>query len=183
MKIDFDALDKLAESGATAQVIIAYLRLQDTKREPKRARDRKSKQGRKQAKRSDRTPNASETERNGATLEDTPRARLFREGTPVLMALGRTEPSARALIAQCCKLTHDDDQLVTATILRAGTLTCADPVGWILATLKGKTNGSRSRRQDVHEVAGDLIARAEALERDAGAGEPEPFTIEGTRNG
>ena len=78
-----------------------------------------------------------------ASVEDTPRARLFREAKPALLTLGIANSRAGALIIAWLKLTHDDDQLVLATILRAQSLAVADAPSWILATLKGKCNDNR----------------------------------------
>jgi hypothetical protein len=75
-----------------------------------------------------------------ATLTDTPRARLFREGKSALLTLNVSESRAGGLIGQWLKLTNDDDQLVLATILRAQNMAVADAPSWILATLKGKMN-------------------------------------------
>ncbi|HET7156091.1 MAG TPA: hypothetical protein VFI87_12065, partial [Hyphomicrobiaceae bacterium] len=115
-------------------------------------------------------PTTSDIERQAATLSDNPRARLFREGSAVLMNLGRTERAARAMIAQWLKETHDDEQLVTATILRAREMSVSDAVGWITATIKGKTNGGRRRNRSLADAADDLIDRAESIEREAGLG-------------
>jgi hypothetical protein len=110
-----------------------------------------------------------------ATVDDTPRARLFREAKPALLALGIAPSRAGALIVQWLKITHDDEQLVLATILRAQDLSVAEAPSWILATLKGRTNGKAS-----HSLGGfsGLSARLKRttsdadLDFDAGGGEP-----------
>ena len=76
-------------------------------------------------------------------MSDTARARLFREGTAALMTLGRTERAARGLIAGWLKSTHDDEQLVLATIMKAQSLAVADYAGWITSNLSKRTgNGA-----------------------------------------
>lgn len=163
MKIDFDMLEKMVSAGATGGVVVAYLREQDTRLEPKRARDRKgaaARRGRHKATNGDSETTPSDTERQKATMSDTPRARLFREGTAALVSLNRTERAARQLIATWLKITHDDDQLVLATILRARDLAVADVAGWVLATLKGKANGKSGRNKSLSSAGDDLIARA-----------------------
>lgn len=167
MKIDFDMLDKMVAAGASGAVVVAYLREQDARKAGKRAADKTRIAGKRTAKRAtrrDNLPTPSDNARQVATLSDTPRARLFREGTEALIVLGRAERAARGLIAGWLKLTHDDDQLVLATILRARDLAVADAAGWILATLKGGMNGKSPRRtKSLADAADDLIARAEEL--------------------
>lgn len=165
MKIDFDMLEKMVAAGATGGVIVAYLREQNARLEPRRAADRKRKA-------SETKPNGVETvrkppesERNEATLNDTARARLFREGTAALMTSGRTERASRGLIAGWLKQTNDDDQLVTATIMRAQELAVADAAGWITATLKGKVKGNGHGKRTVVDAADDLIERVRGLDQ------------------
>jgi hypothetical protein len=64
----------------------------------------------------------AETERNEATLADTPRACLFREAKPALLALGISDSRTGGLIVQWMKLTNETDQLVLAFLesCRAG---------------------------------------------------------------
>lgn len=168
MKIDFDMLKKLADAGATAHVVIAMLEEQHARGHAKRAKDKTAAANRRatkrDAKRQPATP--SDSARQAATLDDTPRARLFREGTPALMTLGRTDRAARSLIGGWLKQTHDDDQLVLATILRARDLAVADAAGWITATLKGNANGKTARpnRPSLADAANDLVARAEQFD-------------------
>jgi hypothetical protein len=50
----------------------------------------------------------AETERNEAALADTPRAGLFREAKPALLALGISDSRTGGLIVQWLKLTNDD---------------------------------------------------------------------------
>jgi hypothetical protein len=59
-------------------------------------------------------PKPAETERNEATLADTPRACLFREAKPALLALGISDSRTGSLIVQWLKLTNETDQLVLA---------------------------------------------------------------------
>ena len=186
MKIDFDALEKLAASGASATVLIAYLRLQDEKRAPRRARDRRRKAGGKQVetsrKRGELRGNAGGNE---ATLEDTPRARLFREGVPALIALGKSDDMARRLLGSWLKTTHDDDQLVLATVLRARDLAVADAAGWVIATLKGKMhgNGTGYYRRGAHEAALELLSRSEARDCATGFDHAGAVVIDGDKVG
>lgn len=173
MKIDFAVLDTMEAAGASAKVLIAFLRQQfeaeEARRAPKRERDKTTKRTRRAATKRDKARQPSDIERQAATLSDTPRARLFREGTAALITLGKTEGSSRGLIAGWLKATNDDEQLVLATILKAQQLAVADAPGWILATLKGraKPNG---RNRSMASAADDLIARAEEQERAVGFG-------------
>lgn len=73
MKIDFDMLEKLAAAGATAQVVITFLREQEAKKAPKRARDRTYKRTRRQkngATTGDNGATSSDIERHEATIDD-----------------------------------------------------------------------------------------------------------------
>jgi hypothetical protein len=179
MKIDFEMLKVMVAHGASAEVVIAMLEKEYERGEAKRKRDKQAKiiaraSHKKRATKSDTERQSGTMEddkrRQEATIDDTPRARLYREGSSALIALGRTERAARGLIAQWLKLTHDDDQLVLATILRGRDLAVADVAGWVLATLKGKTNGKSPRRNSLAAAADDLIARAESFEREGDFG-------------
>lgn len=146
MKIDFDMLDKMVAAGATGAVVVAFLREIEARKAPKRVADKTRMAGKRTAKRAtarDKHATPSDIARHDATLSDTPRARLFREGTAALMTLGRTEQASRGLIAGWLKQTGDDEQLVTATILRAQSMAVADAAGWITASLKSKAPGGQ----------------------------------------
>jgi hypothetical protein len=140
MKIDFDMIEKMVDAGASGAVILALLRAQYERKGPRRAKDKVRKRDAKVRKDAESEWKPSEQERNEATLSDTPRARLFREGKPALLTLKIADGRAGALIAQWLKLTNDDEQLVLATILKAQSLAVADAPSWILATLRGKTD-------------------------------------------
>jgi hypothetical protein len=163
MKIDFELLDRLEAAGATAKVIIEMLKAQhqvvEAKRLTKRPKDAKRQRERRKATPSDKCVTPSDTERHEATLSDTPRARLFREGKPALLSLNIAPSRAGALIVEWLKITSDDEQLVLATILKAQSLAVAEAPGWILATLKGRT--ANGKAQD-NPKAGSLIG---ALDR------------------
>jgi len=182
IEIDFETLHKLETAGATAKVIIMVLEQQhaakEAERAPKRSGDRKRTAARRERIKSGQQRDNSVTEADpSVTLADSPRARLYREGTAAIMGMGRSERAARALIAGWLKQTHDDEQLVTATILRARDLGVADAAGWINATLKGKTNGTAKRSRSLATAGDDLIARAESFERENDLAtdiEPEP---------
>lgn len=151
MKIDLDLIEKMVTAGASGAVILAYLRDVDSKQAPRRAADRKRKGAE-----NERKP--AEKQRNDATIDDTPRARLFREGSEILASLGRTDRGSRALLSQWLKLTHDDCQLVMASLNRARDLGVADVAGWMLSTLNGKVkNGAKPRT--LATAGDDLIAR------------------------
>jgi hypothetical protein len=141
----------MAEAGAPAKAIIEMLRIdferEEAKRVVKRPKDAKRKRERLKATKGGNTATVSDQERLDATVSDTPRARLFREGKPALLTLKIADSRAGALIAQWLKLTNDDEQLVLATILKAQGLAVADAPSWILATLKGKTD---ERRGSLH---------------------------------
>lgn len=173
MKIDFEMLKIAAARGANADVIIGMLEEMHARGEVKRKRDREAKAisragvgPRQQATKSDKRRHErsmeDDTKRQEATLSDSPRARLFREGTAALMTLGRTERAARGLIAGWLKATHDDEQLVSATILKAQSLAVADYAGWITAQLKARTgNGQRNPTMEAFDR---LIAGTEDSE-------------------
>lgn len=170
MKIDFDMLEKLVDAGASAKVVVAMLKEQDQRFEAKRKRDKEAKIIARATSSTRATTSDNERQnrsveddkrRHKATLDDTPRARLYREGAGALIALGRTDRAARALISQWLKLTHDDDQLVLATILRARDLAVADVAGWVLGNLKGKTNG---KQNDGKSILGAIDRLEEQLQ-------------------
>ena len=183
MKIDLAVLRAIEKSGGSAAAVIAVLELQIERGDAKRKRDREAKiisragiGPRQQATESDKKRHErtmeDDTKRQEATLSDTARARLFREGSAALMTLGRTERAARGLIAGWLKSTHDDEQLVLATIMKAQSLAVADYAGWITSNLNKRTgNGQRS---SIMATADDLITRAKELELEAGfGGEPD----------
>lgn len=172
MKIDFELLDRMKEAGATAGVIIAMLRAdferEETRKAAKRPRDAKRIRTKRAATKGDRVATPSDTERHAATLSDTPRARLFREGKPALLTMNIADSRAGALIVQWLKLTNDDDQLVLATILRAQSMAVAEAPSWILATLKGKLNEhgpGNNRNAQQSGSAAILAGVGEAAER------------------
>lgn len=182
MKIDLEMLERLVATGANGAAVLAVIRLEVERHETKRAQRRpvevKSKRKKRRGMKVDRGGN--EVERDAATLDDTPRARLFREGKPALLTMNISDSRAGALIVQWLKLTNDDDQLVMATILRAQSLNVADAPSYILATLKGKTdaNGTGPHRANSasSQSGSDAImagvaqaAERRARERTAGA--------------
>ena len=181
MKIDFELLKKLAAAGAPAQAIILMLEDQYSRGEAKRKHDKEAKiiaraglsktATQRDTVRQNRTVRDDKT-RQDATIDDTPRARLFREGSAALMTMGRTERAARGLIAGWLKLTNDDDQLVTATILRAQGMAVADAAGWITASLKGKTNGNaKSGIIDAADRAIETLRQSECEATELGSGD------------
>lgn len=170
IEIDFEMLRKLEAAGASAKVLITVIEQQHAAAEAKRAPKREGDKQRSAARRArikggQQRDNSVTQADTSVTVEDSPRARLFREGTAALMTLGRTERTARGLIAGWLKQTHDDEQLVTATILRARDMAVSDAAGWITATLRGKANGNH-RGRSLAAAADDLIARAESFERE-----------------
>lgn len=150
MKIDFEMLERMEAAGAPAKAIIAYLRThferEEAKKIVKRPKDAKRKRERLAATKGGNVATASDRERLEATASDAPRARLFREGSAALGALNIKESRARSLIASWLKMTHDDEQLVTATILKARDLGAADAPGWILAALQQATSTHNGQR-------------------------------------
>lgn len=180
MKIDFELLDEMAIAGCSANVIIAVLKKQYERDDKKRKRDKEAAHLRRAGIRQRATGDDNERQsgpcvddkaRQEATLSDTPRARLFREGPQALIALGISESRGRGLIAQWLKITHDDVQLVTASIMKAVELSVADAPGYILAILKGKSNGA-NKPKDVRDLAFDLANDARNQELEKGIGRP-----------
>lgn len=167
MKVDLKLIELMVANAAPAKLILEYLREQEVKSVARRTSD-------KARKREERVRKAAEKKRtdadaSGQTVDDAPRARLFREGSGALLTLGIAERRGRGLIAQWLKLTSDDEQLVMATILKAQQIGAADAPGWILETLKGKTNGNRTGvKQHPAELAFDLADQTRELERKAG---------------
>jgi hypothetical protein len=148
MKLDIEMLEKMVAVGASGEAILAVIKHAYEQYEAKRAKKRPIEANSKRKARSGckRTPGGQEVETDRtaaeieATLLDTPRARLFREGKGALLTLNIPESRAGKLIGQWLKFTNDDEQLVLATILRAQSMAVADAPSWILATLKGKLN-------------------------------------------
>ena len=177
MKIDFEILDTMEAAGAPAKAIIAYLRTQferdEAKKAKKRPKDKERKRVRRAAtrggQRATRGGHVEDSERHAATLSDTPRARLFREGAAALLTMNISEDRGNKLMGQWLKLTNNDDQLVTATILRARDLAVPNPIGWILATLRGKQNGERGN-SPIGQAFDRLIAESESRECEADFG-------------
>ncbi len=176
MKIDFDMLDKMEAAGASAKVIITFLKEAYARGETKRKRDKENKivaragLGKRATKRdNERHERNSQGDkaRQDATFDDSPRARLFREGSEILAALGRSDRGARALLSQWLKLTGDDSPLVLASLARARDLGVADVAGWMLTTLNAKVkNGTGTR--SLATAADDLIARTEEFSLEGG---------------
>lgn len=162
MKIDLDLIEKMVAAGASGSVVLAYLRDLDQKQAPKRAKERT----RKNAENARKRP-GKEAEKQRQTVDDSPRARLFREGSGILAALGRTDRGSRGLLSQWLKLTNDDAQLVMATLQRARDLGVADVAGWVLTTLNGKVKNGAGHRS-LAAAGDDLIARLGGGEREGG---------------
>lgn len=181
MKIDFAMLEKLAAAGATANVIIEFLRAEDAKKSKKRVRDRSGaaeRRGRPKATGGDYEATQGDKERLEATIDETPRARCFRICKPILISMGLTEKRAGGALAQWLKATSEDTELIAKTCEDAQRLSPADPIAWVNAQImKRKGNGQRSSTM---AAADGLIARAKELEREAGFGELDLETIEGS---
>lgn len=165
MKIDFEMLERMEAAGAPAKAVIAMLKTQfereEAKKVVKRPKDAKRKRERLMATKGGNRATASDPERLEATMSDTPRARLFRECVPALLTLNISASRSRSLIASWLKLTNDDDQLVTAAVMRARDQQAVDAPGFILATLKKRT-GNGQRPITVSNAFDDLIARSES---------------------
>src|SRR5581483_1496604 len=102
MKVDMDLLEKMVAAGASGAVVLAYLREQETKSVARRTADKERKREDRRRKAADRMRTRADT--CGQTVDDTPRARLFREGKGALLTLGISERRGGALIAQWLKL-------------------------------------------------------------------------------
>lgn len=148
MKIDFDMLDKLAAAGATAQVIIAFLREQDAKLAPKRETEKT----RQRTKRSQRKPT---NEQHPPTL--TKEQQLFKRAKEVL---GKT---AGGLVSALIKANSFDLDAAAAVIETAAGK--GDPREYVVARLRGNTNGARANGKSQSAAADDLIERARAEEQ------------------
>jgi hypothetical protein len=168
MKLDIEMLEKMVAAGASGEAVLAVIQHAHEQYEAKRAKKRpveanskrKARGGHKRTRGGHEVdPGRTATEIE-ATLTDTPRPRLFREGKGALLTLNISESRAGGLIAQWLKLTNDDDQLVLATILRAQSMVIVDAPSWILATLKGKLN---ERSGPVHANSGADQSRSTAI--------------------
>lgn len=170
MKIDFDMLDRLEAAGATAKVVIELLRTQhladEAKKQVKRPKDKARVAKRRAATKGGHEATPSDTERHAATLDDTPRARLFRECVPAMVGRGVSDGRARALLGQWLNQTHDDEQLVTAAVRRACEHQAADVPAFVRGILKGKVKNGNGA-SPVASAFDDLIARAESVEGEA----------------
>jgi hypothetical protein len=152
MKLDIEMLEKMVAAGASGEAVLAVIKHTYAQYEAKRAKKRpieanskrRARSGRKRTQGGQEEDTDRTSAENEATLTDTPRARLFREGKGALLTLNMSESRAGALIAKWLQLTKDDDQLVLETILRAQRSSVADAPSWILATLNGKLH-ERSR--------------------------------------
>lgn len=172
MKIDFELLEKMADAGASAHSIIVMLKAADTKRAPKRTKDKAAKAAAAKAKREAKeSENArtdtkdGETERKPTKPSDPNRARIF-SLRPRLVALGITESRAGEVLGSYCKLTHDNAGAIETAVAGAELKQPADPIGYIRAVLQDRSsiNGKRDATMDAFdriiagtggEVAGD----------------------------
>jgi hypothetical protein len=155
MKIDFGKLDRLAAAGATAQVIIEFLRMADVKKSKKRARDAK----RMSDKRATNGDKEATPERQEATSPPKPpdvaRARLFNL-VPHLVALGLPDAKARTMLGQWAKVTRDNAAAIETAVEEAEHKRPADPIGYIRACLQERStiNG----RNDTMDAFDRIIA-------------------------
>lgn len=170
MTIDMEMIEAIVAAGATGAVVLAFLKL--SQHRTQRAQPAKTTEAEHETKpklprvRRPKVDTAVVAANAAQTVDDTPRARLFREGSTNLVALGVAERTARQLIGKWLKTTNDDCQLVTATINRALELQVSDATAWILASLKGKTRGQVNgrHRNSTMEAFGDLISGIEGDE-------------------
>lgn len=153
-------------AGASAKVILEmvapHLEVLEARNAKRRKKDKERKRlVRADSKRTvkDTTRTGTESQRQEATVADSPRARLFREGKGALLTLNITQSRAGALITEWLKLTHDDDQLVMATIMKAQELAVNDAPGWILATLRSKVKPNGKAPNPVTEAANRAVER------------------------
>lgn len=147
MKLDIEMLEKMVAAGASGATILAMIKHTHEQYEAKRAKKRPMEaNSKRKARNRQRTRGGQEADvgrtatESEATLVDTPRARLFREGKGALLTLNISQSRAGALIGQWLKVTNNNEQLVLAVILKAQSSAVADAPSWILATLKGKLN-------------------------------------------
>ncbi len=162
--LDMDVLRALAANGAPLCAVMAVIEVAAAKADAHRSKDKSRKSTERRGKSRKIADIDGQMRTNvDATVGDSPRARLYREGKAALIVLGRTERAAGGLIGGWLKQTHDDDQLVLATILRARDLSVADVAGWVTATLNSKTGGQNGKsnggRKSLAAAADDLIAR------------------------
>jgi hypothetical protein len=173
MKINMPLIEKMVEAGASGAVVLAYLQMLHVKHEPRKAADRVRK-------RAEKVRKPTERDRQEATLIDTPRARMFREAKGALLTMNISATRAGALIVEWLKLTHDDEQLVLASILKAQSLAVAEAPSWILATLREKTNGQRGSRtlqDDKLSITGAINRLSEQVEQGSLTFAPRPSLL------
>jgi hypothetical protein len=196
MKLDIEMLEKMVAAGASGAAVLAVIKHTHEQYEAKRAKKRPieahSKRNARSGRQRTRGGQEVDTDKSAAereaTLADTPRARLFREGKGALLTLNIPQSRAGGLIGQWLKVTNDDDQLVLATILKAQSLAVADAPSWILATLKGKLNERSGAIRtnsgaDQSRSTAILAGVAAAAERRFGGGRQGPIPAASTTAG
>lgn len=160
MKIDFDMLEKLAASGATAQVIIEVLKAQDGKKSAKRARDKKRQRAIQERKKATK----SEMERDQAIsppIAETPSQIAERELFNVAkQAMGK---KCGGLVSSLVR--HHNYDLAAARRVIDIAVSKSDPREYVVASMRSTKNGAGNPTMAAFD---DLIARAEGdeVERD-----------------
>lgn len=118
----------------------------------------------------------SEANASGAVAPvETPEARLWTEGVPILRSLGVPEKQARPMIGAWRRDARDDCERVLGAILRARELAVTDPIAWITAALKPRkpnenANSVHAAADRAFEFIHELNQRPDALRGRAGEG-------------
>jgi len=147
MKIDFAMLKKLEAAGASAKVLIAYLRYEEERQKL--------------------TEHLAEMPSEADVVDEDPLARLFRLGKTILISFGVAERQTGALIGRWLK-TNPDPVGLLAAIEFARERNVAEPVAYI-STALAKKRGANGKT-DAAQVAFDLADEIRQRESEAGIG-------------
>jgi len=147
MKLDFAMLKKLEAAGASAKVLIAYLRYEEERQKL--------------------TGHLAEMPSEADVVDEDPLARLFRLGKTILISFGVAERQTGALIGRWLK-TNPDPVGLLAAIEFARERNVAEPVAYI-STALAKKRGANGKT-DAAQVAFDLADEIRQRESEAGIG-------------
>jgi hypothetical protein len=111
---------------------------------------------------------------NETPVDEPPKARLFREGKTILVALGVSEKRSGSVIGRWLK-TNPDAVGILAALEYAYKNNVIEPIAYVTKLLNtgGKTNGKRYDDLPSWERGKILAERARDAERQAGIGRPD----------
>jgi hypothetical protein len=91
--------------------------------------------------------------------------RLYGEGGPILLSMDIPRDKARQMMGVWRKAVKDDCAQVLRAIIAARDHKVADPIPWITAALKTRTEGNARKAQSITDAADALIRKAHERER------------------